>query len=70
LATQGRRTAVPYTILRATQFFEFIGAIGQSNTGGNSVRLPHALIPPVAAEDVAAAFNQAAVAAPVNGIVS
>ncbi len=60
---------LPYTILRATQFFEFIGAIATSSTSGNTVRLPHALFQPIAAEDVADALVDTALAAPVNGTI-
>ena len=61
--------AVPYTILRATQFFEFIGRIADSSTEGDTVRLPPVLFQPEAADDVAAALADIAVGAPVNGIV-
>jgi uncharacterized protein YbjT (DUF2867 family) len=61
--------SVPYTILRATQFFEFIGRIADSSTEGETVRLPPVLIQPEAADDVAAALAEVAVSAPVNGIV-
>lgn len=60
---------VPYTILRATQFFEFIGRIADGSTEGNTVRLAPALMQPVAAEDVAAALARVAVGEPVNGMV-
>lgn len=60
---------VPYTILRATQFFEFIGRIADSSTEGSTVRLPPALMQPVAADDVAAALADVAERAPVNGTV-
>jgi uncharacterized protein YbjT (DUF2867 family) len=60
---------VPYTILRATQFFEFIGRIADSNTDGNTVRLPPVLIQPESADDVAAALADVATDAPVNGTV-
>ena len=60
---------VPYTIVRATQFFEFIGRIADSSTDGEMVRVPPVLIQPEAADDVAAALAVAAVGAPVNGTV-
>jgi uncharacterized protein YbjT (DUF2867 family) len=60
---------VPYTILRATQFFEFVGAIAGSDADSNPVRLPPALMQPVAAEDVAAALTDIAMNKPVNGTV-
>jgi uncharacterized protein YbjT (DUF2867 family) len=61
--------AIPYTIVRATQFFEFIGRIADGSTDGDTVRLPPALMQPVAADDVAAAVAAAAVHPPVNGTV-
>jgi uncharacterized protein YbjT (DUF2867 family) len=60
---------VPYTIVRATQFFEFLAGIAGSGADGDSVRLPTAPMQPVAADDVAAALADVAVEAPVNGIV-
>jgi uncharacterized protein YbjT (DUF2867 family) len=62
---------VPYTIVRATQFFEFAGAIAGSGAtaDGGTVRLPHALMQPIAADDVAAALAEVATAPPVNGMV-
>lgn len=64
-----KASAVPYTIVRATQFFEFVGGIAQSNTVGQTVRLPPALMQPMAAEDVAAALAEVATAEPLNGTV-
>lgn len=58
---------VPYTILRATQFFEFLGAIAHGATEGNTVRLSPALMQCVAADDVADALTDVATSAPVNG---
>jgi uncharacterized protein YbjT (DUF2867 family) len=60
---------IPYTILRATQFFEFVGAIAQSATDGESVRLPPALMQPIVSDDVAAALADVAVEKPLNGTV-
>jgi uncharacterized protein YbjT (DUF2867 family) len=60
---------VPYTIVRATQFFEFLGWIADASAAGDEVRLSTALMQPIAAEDVAAALAQIAVAAPTGGIV-
>jgi len=57
---------VPYTILRATQFFEFLGAIAESGADGGAVRVPDAPMQPVAADDVAAALADVAVGPPVN----
>jgi uncharacterized protein YbjT (DUF2867 family) len=64
-----KASPVPYTIVRATQFFEFVGGIAQSATEGQTVRLPSALYQPMAASDVAAFVAEAAVAQPVNGII-
>jgi uncharacterized protein YbjT (DUF2867 family) len=61
-----KSSPIPYTLVHATQFFEFIRAIAQFSTDGDTVRLPHALFQPMAAEDVAAAVADAAVAAPLN----
>jgi uncharacterized protein YbjT (DUF2867 family) len=61
--------SVPYTILRAAQFFEFISRIADSSTEGGTVHLPPVLIQPEAADDVAAALADVAMSAPVNGIV-
>jgi uncharacterized protein YbjT (DUF2867 family) len=62
-----KASAIPYTILRATQFFEFVGGITQSATVGDEIRLSPALIQPIAAQDVALALADVAVAPPVNG---
>lgn len=64
-----RAASIPYTILRATQFFEFLGRIADSNTENETVRLPPVLVQPEAADDVAAALADVAVSPPVNGIV-
>lgn len=61
--------SIPYTIVRATQFFEFLGRIADSSTDGETVRVPPVLIQPEAADDVAAALAVAAVGAPVNGTI-
>ena len=61
--------AIPYSIVHATQFFEFITRIADEATDGRTVRLPHVLIQPMAAEDVARAVARVAVGAPVNGTV-
>lgn len=62
-------SGIPYTLLRATQFFEFAGSIADSATGEQTVHLPAALFQPLAADDVAAALAEVAVADPRNGIV-
>src|SRR5438132_6882130 len=64
-----KASAIPYTIVRATQFFEFVGAIAQSATDGQTVRLPPALMQPIVSDDVAAAMADVAVEKPVNGTV-
>lgn len=58
---------IPYTIVRATQFFEFVGGIAQAATEGQTVRLPPVLMQPIAAEDVAAVVADAALAEPLHG---
>jgi quercetin dioxygenase-like cupin family protein len=62
-------SSIPYSIIRATQFFEFIGRIADEGTEGNTVRLASALIQPMAADDVASAVAGIAVGTPVNGTV-
>jgi uncharacterized protein YbjT (DUF2867 family) len=59
-------SGMPYTIVRATQFFEFVDAIAGSATDGDTVRLPHAAMQPIAAEDVATGVTRAAVGTPAN----
>ena len=63
-------SGIPYTVVRATQFAEFTDAITASMTVGDEVRVPDALIQPVAADKVAAEVARAAVAAPLGGIVN
>lgn len=62
-----KNSGIPYTIVRATQFFEFVGAIAQSATDGDVVRIPPAMMQPIVSDDVAAALASVAVAAPLNG---
>ena len=62
-------SSVPYTIIRATQFFEFVKAIADFSTEGNKVRMPLALIQPMAADDVASAVERVATGSPLNGTV-
>ena len=64
-----RASGIPYTIIRATQFMEFIGAIADSSADGNTVRLAPGLFQPIAADDVASAVAEVALGAPRNGIV-
>jgi uncharacterized protein YbjT (DUF2867 family) len=60
---------IPYTIIRSTQFMEFLGGIAASSTDGNIVRMSPGLFQPIAADDVAAAVADVALGAPRNGIV-
>ena len=62
-------SGIPYTIIRSTQFLEFLGGIAASSADGNMIRLPPVLFQPIAADDVAANVADVALAAPRNGIV-
>lgn len=62
-------SGIPYTIIRSTQFMEFLGGIADSAMDGNVVKLPPALFQPIAADDVASFVAEAALAAPRNGII-
>ena len=62
-------SGIPYTIVRATQFLEFLGAIAAAGTDGNVVRLAPGLFQPIAADDVAVIVADVALAAPRSGIV-
>jgi uncharacterized protein YbjT (DUF2867 family) len=64
-----RASTAPFTIVHATQFFEFLGSIADEATDGSLVRVPHARIQPMAADDVAAALGRVAAGAPENGTV-
>ncbi|MHC8309578.1 SDR family oxidoreductase [Pseudomonas sp. GT1P32] len=64
-----KASGVPYTLLRATQFFEFVGGIVQSFTVGEQICVSPALIQPIASDDVVAALVDVVLAAPVNGTV-
>jgi uncharacterized protein YbjT (DUF2867 family) len=64
-----KASKVPYTIVRSTQFFEFASGIAKNATEGTTVRLPSALMQPIAADDVAATLAYVAIGAPVNGTV-
>jgi uncharacterized protein YbjT (DUF2867 family) len=61
-------SGIPYTIVRSTQFLEFLGGIADANTDGNVVRLSPSLFQPIAADDVAAVVAEVALANPRNGI--
>ena len=60
---------IPYTIVRSTQFFEFVDGIAQSATDGQTVRLSSAHIQPIVSDDVAAALAEVTLEAPVNGMI-
>jgi uncharacterized protein YbjT (DUF2867 family) len=62
-------SGVPYTVIRSTQFMEFLGGIAAEGTVGNRVRISPGLFQPIAADDVAAIVADVALAAPRNGIV-
>lgn len=62
-------SGVPFTILRATQFFEFLSTIADTATQGDTVRLPSALMQPLAADDAAAALADVVLGKPANGIL-
>lgn len=64
-----KASPVPYTIVRATQFFEFVKSIADFSTSGNQVRLPSALFQPMAADDIAGAIAGFATSSPVNGTI-
>src|SRR5437764_948296 len=64
-----KSSPVPYTIVRATQFFEFGKNIADFSTDGSTVRLPHVFYQPIAADDVASALLKVATGSPVNGTV-
>src|ERR1700751_3817537 len=64
-----KTSGVPYTIIRSTQFMEFLGGIAASSADGNMVRISPGLFQPIASDDVAANVAEVALAAPRNGIV-
>jgi uncharacterized protein YbjT (DUF2867 family) len=64
-----KNSSIPYSIVRATQFFEFIKGIADLSTEGNTIRLPSVLIQPMAADDVASGVCRVAVGSPLNGTV-
>jgi uncharacterized protein YbjT (DUF2867 family) len=64
-----KASPIPYTIVRATQFFEFVGGIAQEATKGQTVRVPSAMMQPIVSDDVAAAVAKVALAEPLNGMV-
>jgi uncharacterized protein YbjT (DUF2867 family) len=64
-----KASSIPYTIVRATQFFEFVEAIAQFGTDAQTVRLPSAMMQPIVSDDVAAALADVAITEPLNGMV-
>ena len=68
--TQIKGGGIPYSIVQATQFFEFVKRIADEATVGTTVRLPPVLIQPMAADAVAKAVGDVAVGAPLNGLVT
>lgn len=62
-------SSIPYTIVRATQFFEFLGSIAQASSVGQIVHLPLAFLQPIASDDVVTALLQVALEKPINGII-
>jgi uncharacterized protein YbjT (DUF2867 family) len=64
-----KASGIPYTIVRSTQFFEFIGRIAESAAEGDVIRLSPAFLQPIASDDVAAAMADAALGVPVNGTI-
>ncbi|HVA07848.1 MAG TPA: SDR family oxidoreductase [Acidimicrobiales bacterium] len=64
-----KRAGQPYTIVRSTQFFEFMRATADSATDGDTVRVPSANLQPIAANDVAAILTEVALSDPVNGVI-
>src|SRR5580692_2048102 len=64
-----KESSTPYSIVRATQFFEFLKGLADISMVGGKVHLPHVLFQPMAADDVASAVGRVAVSQPVNGIV-
>jgi uncharacterized protein YbjT (DUF2867 family) len=64
-----QQSSIPYSIVQATQFFEFIGAITDSATEGKRVRMPPVLFQPIASDDVVAAVARVVLGKPLNGTV-
>jgi uncharacterized protein YbjT (DUF2867 family) len=64
-----KASPIPYTIVRATQFFEFVGSIAQAATDGQTVRLSTVLMQPIVSDDVSAVVAEVAVEKPLNGMI-
>jgi len=65
-----KSSGIPYTIVRATQFFEFIGSLADAGSDGKTVRLSNVLMQPIAADDIAGAVTKIALQAPRNGYIN
>ena len=64
-----KASGIPFTIVHATQFFEFVKSIAQSSTGGSAIRLSSVLMQPIVSDDVAAAVTEVAIGPPINGMI-
>lgn len=64
-----KASKIPYTIVRSTQFFEFLGGIAQSGTVGQTVHLSPAFVQPIASDDVVAVMADVTVRTPINGMI-
>src|SRR5436189_3755440 len=64
-----KESSIPYSVVHATQFFEFLKSLADISFDGEKVRLPHVLFQPMAADDVASAVGRIAVGPPVNDVV-
>ena len=64
-----KASGIPFTVVHATQFFEFVKNIAQSSTGGSTVRLSSVLMQPIVSDDVAAAVAEVALGQPINGMI-
>jgi uncharacterized protein YbjT (DUF2867 family) len=64
-----KASGIPFTIVHATQFFEFVKGIAQSATGGSTIRLSSVLMQPIVSDDVAAAVAETALGQPINGMI-
>ena len=64
-----KASGIPFTIVHATQFFEFVKSITKSATGGSTIRLSSVLMQPIVSDDVAAAVTEVAIGPPINGMI-
>lgn len=65
-----KSSGIPYTIVRSTQFFEFVGPLVDSSTSGDTVRISNVLMQPIAAADIAAVVAKTALQPPTNGYIN